>query len=275
MSISKGNQAVKPYVGGKEVQEAYVGSQLVYRATPPYVFIGDANDYLLSDLGQLGTGCAITKYNNIYRVAPKANQVNNPSNGFIVKKDTYTLKASIVSAGVGTITLVAYDAANNGIGSTQFFPSTTEEEITIYLPDGYEHVNFIGTSAVSIYINKVIFEAEQSGLLTRNNHIAVGHVWSKQPNTTGFGIYHLQPNSNLILTIPSGFSNLNAYFDGNPNYTTIEFLDANELSLGKIICEAEWSGTNKQWNLPVGTVKIKYANTSGAYSARLPAFTLS
>lgn len=275
MSISKGGQSVKPYVGSKEVKEAYVGSQLVYRAKPPYVFIGDANDYLLSDLGQLGTGCAITKYNNIYRVTPKANQVNNPSNGFIVKKDTYTLKASVVSPGTSTITLVAYDAANNGIGSIQFFPFTTEQEITIYLPDGYEHVNFIGTSAVTVYINKVIFEAEQKGVLTRNNHIAVDHVWSKQPNTTGFGIYQLQPNSNLILTIPSGFSYLNAYFDGNPNYTTIEFLDVNGLSLSKINCEAEWSGTNQRWSLPAGTVQIKYSNTSGVYSARLPSFTLS
>ena len=275
MGISFGSKSVKPCVGSKEVTEAYVGSQLVYRATPPYVFIGDANDYLLSDLGQLGTGCAITKYNNIYRVAPKANQVNNPSNGFIVKKDTYTLKASIVSPGVSTITVVAYDATNNGIGSTQFFPSTTEEEITIYLPDGYEQVNFIGTSAVSIYINKVIFEAEQNGLLTRNNHIAVDHVWSKQPNRTGFGLYQLQPNSNLILNVPSGFSYLNAYFDGNPSYTTITFLAANESSLGEIRCEAEWSGTNKRWDLPVNTVKIKYANTSGTYGSRLPAFTLS
>ena len=275
MSTSKGGQSVKPYVGSKEVKEAYVGSQLVYRATPPYVFIGDANNYLLSDLGQLGTECAITKYNNIYRVRPKANQVNNPSHGFIVKKDTYTLKASVVSPGSSTITLVAYDAANNGIGSIQFFPFTTEQEITIYLPDGYEHVNFIGTSAVTVYINKVIFEAEQKGVLTRNNHIAVDHVWSKQPNRTGFGYYQMVPQSNLILTIPSGFIYLNAYFDGNPNYTTIEFLNVNGLSLSKINCEAEWSGTNQRWSLPAGTVQIKYSNTSGVYSVRLPSFTLS
>lgn len=34
MSISKGGQSVKPYVGGKEVKEAYVGNTLVYQSVP-------------------------------------------------------------------------------------------------------------------------------------------------------------------------------------------------------------------------------------------------
>lgn len=275
MSISKGGQSVKPYVGSNEVKEAYVGSQLVYRATPPYVFIGDANDYVLSDLGQLGTGCAVTKYNNIYRVAPKAGQQPNPSNGFIVKKGTYTLRASIVGAGNSTTMLVAYDSSNNAIGSVQIYPTTTEKEETYYLPDGYDHVNFIERGGTNIYLNKVKFEPEQNGLLTRQNHIAVNHVWSEQPNLTGFGYYQMKPSSNIILTIPSGFNYLNAYFDGNPNNTAIEFLDVNGLSLSKINCVAEWSGTNQRWSLPVGTVQIKYSNTSSVYSARLPSFTLS
>lgn len=275
MGISFGSVSKKPYVGNKEITEAYVGSQLVYRATPPYVFLGDANDYYLSNLGQLGTGCAVTKYNNIYRVAPKAGQQPNPSNGFIVKKGTYTLTASIVGAGNSTTVLVAYDASNNAIGSLQFYLTTTEKEDTYYLPDGYDHVNFIERGGTNIYLNKVKFEDEQNGLLTRQNHIAVDHVWSEQPNLTGFGYYQMKPSSNIILTIPSGFNYLNAYFDGNPNYTRIEFLDANGSSLRTIICEAEWSGTNQQWNLPVGTVRIKYANTTSAYAARLPSFTLS
>ena len=34
MSISFGSTSIKPYVGSKEVQEAYVGSQLVYKGKP-------------------------------------------------------------------------------------------------------------------------------------------------------------------------------------------------------------------------------------------------
>ena len=62
MSISKGGQSVKPYVGSKEVKEAYVGSQLVYRAIPPYYyyFMGTPNDYILNKI-ELVTNSAVTK----------------------------------------------------------------------------------------------------------------------------------------------------------------------------------------------------------------------
>lgn len=73
MSISFGSKSVKPYVGGKEVQEAYVGSQLVYRATPPYkyYFLGTENDYILDNsVITLSTQrAAITKDGGIYRIA--------------------------------------------------------------------------------------------------------------------------------------------------------------------------------------------------------------
>ena len=72
MSISKGGQSVKPYVGSKEVQEAYVGSQLVYRATPPYVyaFLGTQNSYMLADWCTLSSsGAAIVKEGNNFRIA--------------------------------------------------------------------------------------------------------------------------------------------------------------------------------------------------------------
>ena len=64
MSISKGGQSVKPYVGSKEVKEAYVGNQLVYKAEKlpyNYVYLGNENDYLISPLVVLGTGTTITK----------------------------------------------------------------------------------------------------------------------------------------------------------------------------------------------------------------------
>ena len=64
MSISKGGQSVKPYVGSKEVKEAYVGSQLVYKAEKlpyNYVYLGTENEYLISPLVVLGVGAEITK----------------------------------------------------------------------------------------------------------------------------------------------------------------------------------------------------------------------
>lgn len=50
MSISFGSTGIKPYVGSKEVQEAYVGSTLVYRAGPGsnYAFLGTADGYYLA-----------------------------------------------------------------------------------------------------------------------------------------------------------------------------------------------------------------------------------
>ena len=50
MGISFGSTGIKPYVGGKEVQEAYVGSQLVYSAAPPYnyYFVGGETKYFIS-----------------------------------------------------------------------------------------------------------------------------------------------------------------------------------------------------------------------------------
>ena len=69
MGISFGSKAIKPYVGGKEVQEAYVGSQLVYRAVPPivYKFLGTETDYIID--GTLGAGAAIVKDQNVFRIA--------------------------------------------------------------------------------------------------------------------------------------------------------------------------------------------------------------
>lgn len=50
MSISFGSTGIKPYVGNKEVQEAYVGSTLVYSAGPvnPYIFKGNEINYRYS-----------------------------------------------------------------------------------------------------------------------------------------------------------------------------------------------------------------------------------
>lgn len=72
MSISKGGQSVKPYVGSKEVQEAYVGNQLVYRAVLPYnyFFLGGKTDYVLNDCNlTLNAAVAKPNYANTFKIA--------------------------------------------------------------------------------------------------------------------------------------------------------------------------------------------------------------
>lgn len=72
MSISKGGQSVKPYVGGKEVKEAYVGGQLVYRAVLPYkyFFLGGETDYVLNDCNLiLNAAIAKPNYANTFKIA--------------------------------------------------------------------------------------------------------------------------------------------------------------------------------------------------------------
>ena len=63
MGISFGSTGIKPYVGSKEVKEAYVGSQLVYKSGLPYnyYFVGAENDYFINDNVQLVRNTNITK----------------------------------------------------------------------------------------------------------------------------------------------------------------------------------------------------------------------
>lgn len=63
MGISFGSTGIKPYVGSKEVKEAYVGSQLVYKSGLPYnyYFLGGENDYFINDNVQLLVNTNITK----------------------------------------------------------------------------------------------------------------------------------------------------------------------------------------------------------------------
>ena len=70
MGISFGSASKKPYVGSKEVAEAYVGSQLVYKNRPSdnWVYIGEENKYYLATYANLING-TFTKEENIFRVA--------------------------------------------------------------------------------------------------------------------------------------------------------------------------------------------------------------
>lgn len=71
MGISFGSTGIKPYVGSKEVKEAYVGSQLVYKAVPPYVyaFLGGETDYYLAPWAKNAGGASIKLESGIYRIS--------------------------------------------------------------------------------------------------------------------------------------------------------------------------------------------------------------
>ena len=71
MGISFGSKTVKPYVGSKEVKEAYVGSQLVYRATPPYIyfFLGGEDDYVINNVELGGNAVAKPAGSNVFNIA--------------------------------------------------------------------------------------------------------------------------------------------------------------------------------------------------------------
>ena len=78
MGISFGSVSKKPYVGSKEVTEAYVGAQKVYSAAPPiyYGFLGTENDYVLASWCQLGNATSIVKNDNIYRISLSITSTN-------------------------------------------------------------------------------------------------------------------------------------------------------------------------------------------------------
>ena len=70
MGISLGSSSKKPYVGSKEVQEAYVGSTLVYSAGPGsnYAFLGTADGYYLADWCTYAN-TVIKQENGIYKMS--------------------------------------------------------------------------------------------------------------------------------------------------------------------------------------------------------------
>lgn len=133
MGISFGSASKKPYVGSKEVKEAYVGSELVYRATPPYFyyFLGKESTYYISNECELTSRTSIEKYQGVYRI------VKSTGTGGITLKNltphwNKKLKFLILSESLNNITLTW----QFGSGSQQYesFNTTSNEylaEVTV------------------------------------------------------------------------------------------------------------------------------------------------
>lgn len=76
MGISFGSVSKKPYVGSKEVEEAYVGNQLVYRAVPPYnyAFLSGETAYVLADYVTIGSRMSFPKDGGLFRLHMPGNE---------------------------------------------------------------------------------------------------------------------------------------------------------------------------------------------------------
>ena len=103
MGISFGNTSKKPYVGSKEVKEAYVGAQKVYSATPPleYGFLGAENDYMLASWCQLTEQASIVKESGIYRIQLRTTSDSNFSRITLTEIKGTTLKFTAKKGSVG------------------------------------------------------------------------------------------------------------------------------------------------------------------------------
>lgn len=174
MGISLGSSSKKPYVGSKEVQEAYVGSQLVYRATPPYVyaFLGGQNDYMLASWCTLSAkGATIVKEGTNFRIALSAYYETGTGQSPFGKV-TMIMPAGAgsvlsfmykMSAGGGSVAYVKFIGSNNQTLQQNEIPVTlswTLKNLTV--PPNTYKIEIIGGRAGSgnrtTYLDEIRFE---------------------------------------------------------------------------------------------------------------------
>lgn len=162
MGISFGSASKKPYVGSKEVQEAYVGSQLVYRAVPPsvYAFLGTENDYMIQPWCQLSSsGSAIEKRNNVYRISI------NPTRGRITLTEVKLKVIKFLFASTGSTGEVGYIkfSGTSGVISTQGIRSSGSFTLKTYnIPEGTTKIEFYNSVSISAtcYFDAIRYENE-------------------------------------------------------------------------------------------------------------------
>lgn len=167
MGISFGSVSKKPYVGSKEVQEAYVGSQLVYQATYPYkyAFLGTANNYMLADWCTIGQSVAITKYNEIYRIAlPYVSDPTSAANWVVLTNIDPTLYKKLKFTAIAQRTdlgnrLVNFAKGNALIRSNTYnFADTVEKTIELNIPAETTRILLIGAQLSATYLDAIRIE---------------------------------------------------------------------------------------------------------------------
>lgn len=171
MGISFGSTGRKPYVGSKEVQKAYVGSQLVYTSKPPadYAFIGGENNYFIAEWVNISGGVpnyrsstTIVKESGIYRLS---NSPGDYCSMVINNIPRRVLKFIAKCGGAGSV----INAINVYYSTNNFAPSTMLKQfnltggadyelIIVNMPTNATKVGIAFTSSTQVWIDTVRFE---------------------------------------------------------------------------------------------------------------------
>lgn len=176
MGISFGSTGIKPYVGSKEVKEAYVGSQLVYRATPPYLyfFLGGENDYILNSVDLRGNTIAKPAGSNVFNIV-NSYKLTNDAYGYVDVTNLGQYVGRVITAIIkpycGNNNLEAklcfrfYGAGNSIINQDYKYPKFGSDYTTysLQIPNGTLKLSIITmTAAVSwvAYIDTIRLEPE-------------------------------------------------------------------------------------------------------------------
>lgn len=162
MSISFGSTGIKPYAGSKEVKEAYVGSQLVYRAGLPdnYAFLGAANSYMKADWAYTVSDGRIIKEGGKYRVGITG-QANTGGAGYFGMSQIKGTKVKFMHIG-RPVRLRAY--TNLGGNSFATFPQRSEwtlEEGVIPNDEPWKTIEIQldgGTNSAYAYLDAIRYE---------------------------------------------------------------------------------------------------------------------
>lgn len=176
MGISFGSVGKKPYVGSKEVTEAYVGSQLVYRATPPYLyfFLGRENDYILNSVDLRGNTIVKPSGSNIFNIA-NSYKLTNDQYGYVdvtnLGQYVGRVITSIIKPGGGMANQEAklcfrfYGAGNSIISQDFKYPKFGSDYATYsyQIPNGALKLSIITMTASTswfAYIDTIRLEPE-------------------------------------------------------------------------------------------------------------------
>lgn len=176
MGISFGSKTIKPYVGGKEVQEAYVGNQLVYRAAPPYLyfFLGRENDYILNSVDLRGNAIVKPDGSNIFNIANRYT-LTNDQYGFVEVTNLGQYVGRVITSIIKPYGGIAnqqaklcfrfYGASNSIISQDYKYPNFGSDYTTysFQIPKGTLKLSIIAMTASTswlAYINTIRLEPE-------------------------------------------------------------------------------------------------------------------